>query len=316
MTATRDKTDDLAAPSPAAAPPRRRRWWRLPVVLRRRADDGIRPALPAAPGPADSPGPAAVPAPVPGGRAIRGWSIATILIVAIVGTAISSWHAFELVHGAGEPVPVALGYPLLIDGLIFMASMNILHAARYGGGKPVLAWVTLCLGALVTLAVNVAYGWDRGLLSQLISAIPPASVLLSYELLMKQIRMTSRRAAHAAHAAPAADAGHAEPPADEVAEPSAAPAPVARNLAEAVLALRATGESIRGVARAFEIPRSKVETIIRQAEDGGDEAADEPADDEADEVIARLRDSKPLPPVNGAAAGGSTLLRGSLGGGV
>ncbi|MEV7006868.1 DUF2637 domain-containing protein [Streptosporangium sp. NPDC051022] len=209
-----------------------------------------------------------------GDRHIRGWSIATIVMVAVVGTAISSWHAFELVRGSGEPWLVAAGYPLLIDGVIFMASMVILMCSRRRLPAPWLAWVALFAGALVTLAVNVAHGWNGGILSRLVSAIPPLAVLGSYELLMRQIRMAALLNTPAPEAVTETvdevPVSHPEPAVEEVAEPAAAPAPIARTLEAAILAARAEGESIRGLARAFDIPRSRVESILKEAARDGD----------------------------------------------
>ncbi|MFI9558902.1 DUF2637 domain-containing protein [Nonomuraea endophytica] len=308
--------DELGGANPAS-PAGRRRWWQKRPALVIRADrrEPVRPAATtSAQPPAASPAPSSATLASPAGdRRIRTASIATILIVAIVGTAISSWHAYELVRSGGEPAPVALGYPFLIDGVIFMASMVVLMYSRRGQRAPLLAWVALILGALITLAVNVAQAWDGGALSRLVSAIPPLAVIGSYELLMKQIRLAAADAVKASAEEPAS---HPQPPAEEVAEIPPTPAPVARTLAEAVLALRATGEPIRAVARAFDIPRSRVEAIIRQAEDGGHEAAYEPADAEVDELIERLRDDQPPPPVNGTAVTGATVARSGLGGGV
>jgi uncharacterized protein (DUF433 family) len=303
-----ESTDGKPATAGPVEPGRRPRRWgpRLVFAVNRTPTEtpGAAAALPPASASTASPA---------GDRRIRGWSIATIVLVAVVGTAISSWHAYELVRSGGEPAPVAAGYPLLIDGVIFMASMVILMYSRRGMRAPLLAWVALIFGALVTLAVNVAQGWDGGMLSRLVSAIPPLAVIGSYELLMKQIRLA---AVDAAAAAARRVASHLPPAEEPVAEQAAAEQPVARTLAEAVLAARACGESIRGLARAFEIPRSRVEAIIREAEADGDEAADGAADAEVDAVLEALLDSRPLSALNGSAAPDSRLVRSDLGGGV
>jgi hypothetical protein len=302
-----------SAPLPAA----RRRWWqRRPALVIRTGTQASAKPEPATspPPPAASLAPSSATMASPAGdRRIRIASIATIVIVAVVGTAISSWHAYELVRAGGEPVPVAAGYPFLIDGVIFMASMVVLMYSRRGQRAPLLAWLALIFGALVTLAVNVAQAWDGGLLSRLVSAIPPLAVIGSYELLMKQIRLA---AADARQAVAELVASHPQPPVEEVAEIPAAPAPPAQTLAEAVLAARVRGGSIRGIAKAFETTRSRVEAIIRQAEGDDEEAADDVAEADIDEVIEQLRAESGQPPVNGAAVSGSTLIRSGLGGDV
>ncbi|MBO3751507.1 DUF2637 domain-containing protein [Streptosporangiaceae bacterium NEAU-GS5] len=211
--------------------------------------------------------------------------MSTIVIVAIVGTAISSWHAYELIHGAGEPPMVAAGYPALIDGVIFMASMVMLWCSRRRVRPPLLAWLALAFGALVTLAVNVAHGWQAGNLSALVSAIPPLAVIGSYELLMRLLRMA---AADTSRAADSSDAGHPDADRPEMAEDSAAAPPPPLTLADAVLAAYPEHGSVRATARAFGVPRSRVEKILRDDGQTITEPADEtPADDQlADDAEA------------------------------
>ncbi|MGV9779586.1 hypothetical protein [Streptosporangium sp. NPDC003464] len=146
-------------------------------------------------------------------------------------------------------------------------------------------------GALVTLAVNVAHGWHGGMLSRLVSAIPPLAVLGSYELLMKQIRMAYTPVSPLAVEEPVSQP---EPPAEEVAEPPAPPKPPARTLAEAVVAAYPQADSIRGLARDFEISRSRVESILRQA---GVLPPKTAAEEAADRAERKAGDSPLEPPV-------------------
>jgi len=60
--------------------------------------------------------------------------------------------------------------PLTIDGLVYAASMVILHSARVEVKAPPLAWMLLWLGITSTLAANVAHGWQNGLVCSIVAA--------------------------------------------------------------------------------------------------------------------------------------------------
>src|ERR1700691_2322138 len=98
----------------------------------------------------------------------------------------------------------ALLEPGTIDGLVYAASMVILHAARHRLPVPCLARWMLALGMAASLAVNVAQGWSRGLVGAAAAAWPAVALVGSYELLAWMVRTA---AAGGPDRAPAPDAG-------------------------------------------------------------------------------------------------------------
>src|SRR5699024_5789191 len=88
-------------------------------------------------------------------------------------------------HGLrGEAIMI----PLTIDGLVYAASMVILHSARVEVKAPPLAWMLLWLGITSTLAANVAHGWQNGLVCCIVAAWIGVTLDGRYERLMWLIR--------------------------------------------------------------------------------------------------------------------------------
>ncbi|WP_241480223.1 DUF2637 domain-containing protein, partial [Nocardiopsis halotolerans] len=85
-------------------------------------------------------------------------------------------HAYAVVTAYGESGITAIMIPLTIDGLVYAASMVILHSARVGIKTPWLAWLLLWARITATLAVNVAHGWKNGLVGSIVAAWPAVAL--------------------------------------------------------------------------------------------------------------------------------------------
>jgi hypothetical protein len=135
--------------------------------------------------------------------ASSGWSIdGAVLILgglmlfglaAITGV-ISYQHGLEVTRAAGAVGIVVYLVPLVADLLIAASSLSILDAARHGGGRPVFAWISLVVGVVVTVVMNVAAAWHHGTGPRLLNAVAPVALILSYETLMSMIRRARDRA--------------------------------------------------------------------------------------------------------------------------
>jgi Protein of unknown function (DUF2637) len=123
-----------------------------------------------------------------GDKAIRWSTIGAVSVVALVAAFVSYRHALQVVRLHGETGPLALAYPLTIDGLIYSASMVLLNAARQGIRAHWLAYGALGLGIAATLAANVAAGLAYGPVGAIVAAWPAPALVISYELLMLVIR--------------------------------------------------------------------------------------------------------------------------------
>ncbi|MEU7741952.1 DUF2637 domain-containing protein [Nonomuraea sp. NPDC049158] len=122
---------------------------------------------------------------------IRRSTTIVVLLLAAVAAIVSYRHAYEVITVYGESGWVAYLVPLTIDGLIFASSMVLLDAARRGLKAPKLAYFTLGLGILATLAANVMHGWAHGVGGSIVAAWPAVALVLSYELLMGLIRRSA-----------------------------------------------------------------------------------------------------------------------------
>ncbi|HSI93369.1 MAG TPA: DUF2637 domain-containing protein [Jiangellaceae bacterium] len=111
---------------------------------------------------------------------------AAVLSVALVAAIASYEHMRGLAELAGEGWRSWL-LPISVDGLAVAASMTMLVRRRAGLPAGALAWVALLLGLGASLAANVAAA-EPTVQGRLVAAWPPLGLLLSYELLMQQIK--------------------------------------------------------------------------------------------------------------------------------
>jgi hypothetical protein len=116
-----------------------------------------------------------------------------VLAVALVAAIASYDHQRLLAELAGEEWRAWL-LPISVDGLILTASRAMLTRQRSGRSAGWLAWTAMLAGLTASLAANVA-GAKPTLVGRLVAAWPPVALLLAYELLMQQVRATSRTAA-------------------------------------------------------------------------------------------------------------------------
>jgi hypothetical protein len=122
--------------------------------------------------------------------AVPGWvrwtTTSAVLAVALVAAVASYEHMRALAETAGEGWRAWL-LPISVDGLAVAASMTMLVRRRAGQPSGALAWAALLLGLGASLAANVAAA-EPTVQGRLVAAWPPVALLLSYELLMQQIK--------------------------------------------------------------------------------------------------------------------------------
>ncbi|MEU0490806.1 DUF2637 domain-containing protein [Nocardiopsis sp. NPDC006139] len=124
---------------------------------------------------------------------IRGTTKVVVCGVAIIAAIVSYRHAYAVVTEYGESGITAIMIPLTIDGLVYAASMVILHSARAGIKAPWLAWLLLWVGITATLAANVAHGWRNGLVGSIVAAWPAVALVGCYEMLMWLVRSNTHQ---------------------------------------------------------------------------------------------------------------------------
>ncbi|UBU11580.1 DUF2637 domain-containing protein [Nonomuraea gerenzanensis] len=136
-----------------------------------------------------------------GDKAIRSFAVVVLLGVAGAAAYVSYHHFYALAIALGERHDMAILYPAMSDGVIVMASLVMVHCSIRRLPVPVLAWIALIGGGVVTLVANVAHGWNGGLGSRLLSALAPIAFVGAYELLMWLVR-SGRKVADRAAATP------------------------------------------------------------------------------------------------------------------
>lgn len=115
---------------------------------------------------------------------------AAVLVVAVVAAVISYSHMQQLALEAGEGVWQAAMLPLSVDGMMLAASMTALVRKRAGENVGVLPWLALLLGVAASVAANIASA-EPTLEGRLIAAWPPVALLVSLEMLLRQVRAMS-----------------------------------------------------------------------------------------------------------------------------
>lgn len=114
-----------------------------------------------------------------GSKARRGsmWVLASG--VAAIAAIQSYSHIYDLGRAHGGSGVAGRLLPLSVDMLILVGELMLLHEADAKGHRFVLGWVLVWSGILATLAANVTYGAQFGLLGALIWGWPAYSFILA-----------------------------------------------------------------------------------------------------------------------------------------
>ena len=139
--------------------------------------------------------------------------------VAAIAAVVSYSHIYDLgrAHG-GTGVPARL-LPLSVDMLILVGELMLLHEADAKGKRFILGWVLVWSGILATLAANVAFGAQFGLVGAVIWGWPAYSFILAAAGMVSVVKRTAFMPVNAAAEAAMEDA---TPEATEKATPEAA----------------------------------------------------------------------------------------------
>jgi len=123
---------------------------------------------------------------------------ATAGVVALAtGSFALSYDALRQLAVANQvPKPLAWIWPLIVDGFIITASLAILHAVQRGRTAR-YPWALLVSFSGLSVAFNVLHAPPTAI-ARLVAAVPPLALVLSFELLMRQLRAQSPAVAHSA----------------------------------------------------------------------------------------------------------------------
>ena len=86
----------------------------------------------------------------------------------------------------GVPAPLAWLWPLVVDGFIVVASLSVVRAVadRRHAAYP---WLLVLAFSSISVAFNVVHAAPT-VVARFVAAIPPTALVLSFELLMRQLR--------------------------------------------------------------------------------------------------------------------------------
>jgi hypothetical protein len=99
--------------------------------------------------------------------------------VAAIAAIVSYSHIYDLGRAHGGSGVAARLLPLSVDMLILVGELMLLHEADAKGKRFALAWLLVWSGILATLAANVTYGAQYGVLGALIWGWPAYSFILA-----------------------------------------------------------------------------------------------------------------------------------------
>jgi Protein of unknown function (DUF2637) len=105
------------------------------------------------------------------------WALASG--VAAIAAVVSYSHVYDLGRAHGGSGAAARLLPLSVDMLILVGELMLLHEADKKGRRFALGWVLVWSGILATLAANVTYGYEFGVLGAVIWGWPAYSFILA-----------------------------------------------------------------------------------------------------------------------------------------
>ena len=118
-------------------------------------------------------------------RLIRWITTAAVIVVAACAARSSYEHQRTVVEMAGEHRS-AWYMPLSVDGMMLIASLNMLVRRWDGERAGGLTWTALLLGGAASLAANIAAA-EPTWIGRLVAAWSPICLIVSYELLLQQL---------------------------------------------------------------------------------------------------------------------------------
>jgi hypothetical protein len=124
-----------------------------------------------------------------------------VIGLALAGFAMSYDALHALAAQQGVPAPLAWLWPLVVDGFIIVASLSVVRAVA-DDRHATYPWILVLAFSAISVAFNVVHAAPT-LVARLVAAVPPAALVLSFELLMRQLRAALRPAGKTERAAPA-----------------------------------------------------------------------------------------------------------------
>jgi hypothetical protein len=123
-------------------------------------------------------------------RALNRGTTCGVVALAVAGFAMSYDALHALAVDQGVPAALAWLWPLVVDGFIVVASLCVVRAVAEDRRAAYPRVLVLAFSG-ISVAFNVVHAAPT-LVARLVAAIPPAALVLSFELLMRQLRAALR----------------------------------------------------------------------------------------------------------------------------
>lgn len=119
-------------------------------------------------------------------RALNGGTTGGVIGLAVAGFAMSYDALHSLALTQGVPPALAWMWPLVVDGFIVIASLSVVRAVADNrrAGYP---WLLVLTFSTISVTFNVVHAAPT-VVARFVAAIPPMALVLSFELLMRQLR--------------------------------------------------------------------------------------------------------------------------------
>jgi DNA-binding CsgD family transcriptional regulator len=114
--------------------------------------------------------------------------VTALLVLSLAAFAfILSWNALKsLAHDNGVPANLTWLYPLVIDGFIIVGSLAVVRNSLLSETTK-WQWTLVIVAAGASTVFNVLHSVNE-VLARVIAAVPPVALVLSFELLMQQLK--------------------------------------------------------------------------------------------------------------------------------
>jgi hypothetical protein len=119
-------------------------------------------------------------------RALNRGTTSGVLGLAVAGFAMSYDALHSLALTQGVPPALAWMWPLVVDGFIVVASLSVVRAVA-DGRRAYYPWLLVLTFSTISVTFNVVHAAPT-VVARFVAAIPPTALVLSFELLMRQLR--------------------------------------------------------------------------------------------------------------------------------
>lgn len=114
---------------------------------------------------------------------------ASTALVALGAAYASYRHGWEFALRFGADETTATLWPLMVDGLLTVATVELWKTVRgRRGGGQWKAWLAFLFGISLSLCANVAAAPESSVLAIVVAACPPLALLLAVELLHRALK--------------------------------------------------------------------------------------------------------------------------------